>query len=102
MRMKRKWKKREISQPRSRIDLKKTNTAALPLDMDWSLVRPSIPLGRFHYSLWTTMRQAQFNKVCGWIALALFTAPLAFAQEVNVEAAPPGMVWIVGGEFAMG
>src|SRR6266566_5112463 len=98
MRMKRKWKKREISQPRSRIDLKKMNTAALPLDMDWSRVRPSIPLGGFHYSPWTTMRRAQFSEVCLWIVLALFTTPLAFAQEVNVNSGPPGMVWIVGGE----
>src|SRR5438874_10912375 len=100
--MKRKWKKREISQPRSRIDLKKMNTAASRLDMDWSLIRSSIPLRRFHDSLWATMRRAQFNKVCVWIALALFTTPLAFAQDVKVNSGPKGMVWIPGGEFLMG
>src|SRR6266480_721681 len=41
--------------------------------MDWSLVRPSIPLKRLHYSLWTTMRRAQFDKfvkATGYVTIA--------------------------------
>jgi formylglycine-generating enzyme required for sulfatase activity len=48
------------------------------------------------------MKRNQFKDVGSWVVVAFFTAPLAFAQQVDVHTPPPGMVWIAGGEFSMG
>src|SRR2546423_14899954 len=48
------------------------------------------------------MKREHFNDIGSWVVFALFTAPLAFAQAVDVHTAPQGMVWIPGGEFSMG
>jgi formylglycine-generating enzyme len=50
------------------------------------------------------MRLAQFDNAVKWSALFFFTVSLAFGQETKKPGtpAPTGMVWIPGGEFAMG
>src|SRR5205809_6129985 len=48
------------------------------------------------------MKRLRFNGIVRSIAIASCATSVACAQEVNVEPAPAGMVWIVGGEFSMG
>ncbi|HYJ04938.1 MAG TPA: formylglycine-generating enzyme family protein [Chthoniobacterales bacterium] len=48
------------------------------------------------------MRRSRLLAVAFWIVLAFWAGPIAFAAEIKADNAPPGMVWIPGGEFLMG